>query len=51
MGRAILLIKEKNSIMNLMLANCLHAYFTKVEELTTYDFHRMPEAPYEGTVI
>lgn len=51
MRKPILLINEKNSIMNLMMANSLHAYFTKVEDLATYDFHRMPKVPYEGTVI
>jgi hypothetical protein len=33
-----------------MMANSLHAFFTKVEDLATYDFHRMPKA-YEGPVI
>ncbi|UTE76733.1 nucleoside 2-deoxyribosyltransferase [Rossellomorea sp. KS-H15a] len=51
MRKPILLINEKNSVMNLMMAESLHAYFTKVEELATYDFHRMPKAQYEGPVI
>ncbi|WP_235576040.1 nucleoside 2-deoxyribosyltransferase [Rossellomorea vietnamensis] len=51
MRKPILLINEKNSIMNHMMANSLHAYFTKVEDLATYDFHRMPKVTYEGTVI
>ncbi|MDX8345822.1 nucleoside 2-deoxyribosyltransferase [Rossellomorea sp. YZS02] len=51
MRKPILLINEKNSVMNLMMADSLHAYFTEVEELSTYDFYRMPKAPYEGPVI
>lgn len=51
MRKPILLINERNATMNLMMANSLHAYFTKVEDLARYDFHRMPKAPYEGPVI
>lgn len=49
--KPIILINEKNATMNLMMADSLHAYFTKVDDLASYNFHRMPKAPYEGPVI
>ncbi|MCA1054201.1 nucleoside 2-deoxyribosyltransferase [Rossellomorea aquimaris] len=51
MQKPILLINEKNATMNLMLSDSLHAYFTRVEDVASYDFHRMPKAPYVGPVI
>ncbi|KUP06575.1 nucleoside 2-deoxyribosyltransferase [Bacillus coahuilensis p1.1.43] len=51
MQKPILLIKEKDAAINLMLAESLHAYLTNVEEVATYDFFRMPSSRYEGLII
>ena len=46
--KPIILIKEKESIPNLMLVESLHAYLTNVEDIATYDFINMPRIPYKG---
>ncbi|KSU83503.1 Nucleoside 2-deoxyribosyltransferase [Fictibacillus enclensis] len=49
--KVIILIKEKESVPNLMLIESLHAFFTNVDSMATYDFIRMPAQPYEGPFI
>lgn len=34
-----------------MLIESLHAFFTNVDSMATYDFIRMPAHPYEGPFI
>lgn len=49
--KPIVLIKEKESIPNLMLVESIHAYFSRVEDVATYDFINMPYIPYKGFLI
>ncbi|MED1201506.1 nucleoside 2-deoxyribosyltransferase [Heyndrickxia acidicola] len=51
MQKPIILINEKVPIINLMMAESLHAYLTRVEDIAFYDFLRMPAKPYTGKVI
>jgi nucleoside 2-deoxyribosyltransferase len=51
MQKPIILIKEEDGILNLMLAESLRAYFDKIECVASYDFINMPAIPYEGPVI
>jgi nucleoside 2-deoxyribosyltransferase len=51
MQKPIILIKEKASVTNLMLAESLHAYLTRVEDVSFYDFIHMPKLAYEGPII
>lgn len=49
--KPIILIKEKESIPNLMLVESIHAYFSRIEDVATYDFINMPRIPYKGPLI
>lgn len=49
--KPIILVKEKESVPNLMLVESAYAYFTRVEELATYNFMKMPRIPYQGDLI
>jgi nucleoside 2-deoxyribosyltransferase len=49
--KPIILIKEKPSVINLMLAEGLHAYLNRVEDVSLYDFINMPKLQYEGPII
>ncbi|EJS58517.1 hypothetical protein ICE_01926 [Bacillus cereus BAG1X1-2] len=49
--KPIILIKEKESIPNLMLIESLHAYLANIEDIVTYDFINMPRIPYKGPLV
>ncbi|MFC6274665.1 nucleoside 2-deoxyribosyltransferase [Levilactobacillus tangyuanensis] len=49
--KPVVLLHEKKTILNLMLAESLHAHLTDAAELATYDFSTLPESHYEGKVI
>jgi len=49
--KPVVLLHEKDTTLNLMLAEGLHAYLQDAEELTTYDFTNLPVSHYEGDVI
>ncbi|QQZ09913.1 nucleoside 2-deoxyribosyltransferase [Heyndrickxia vini] len=51
MQKPIILIKEKESIPNLMLVESIRAYFPRVEDVATYDFINMPRIPYKGPLF
>jgi nucleoside 2-deoxyribosyltransferase len=51
MQKPIILINEKVPIVNLMMAESLYAYLTRVEDITSYDFLRMPRNSYTGKII
>lgn len=47
----VVLVHEKDNIVNLMLAESLQAYLTQADALATYDFATLPANRYEGEVI
>ncbi|CAJ1227513.1 nucleoside 2-deoxyribosyltransferase [Levilactobacillus zymae] len=47
----VILVHEKDNIVNLMLAESLQAYLTHTDDLVTYDFAQLPANRYEGEVI
>ncbi|MCH4123208.1 MAG: nucleoside 2-deoxyribosyltransferase [Levilactobacillus sp.] len=49
--KPIVVLHEKDTILNLMLAEGLHAYLREAEALAAYDFSTLPESHYHGEVI
>ena len=49
--KPIIVLHEKDTILNLMLAEGLHAYLQKAESLAAYDFTNLPESHYHGKVF
>ncbi|MCO0831548.1 nucleoside 2-deoxyribosyltransferase [Fructobacillus sp. W13] len=47
----VIIIKEDDVTLNLMLAKSLTAYLHKVEAVLDYDLDKMEEIPYDGSVI
>ncbi|GAP02186.1 purine transdeoxyribosylase [Fructobacillus pseudoficulneus] len=50
-GMPIVIIKEDDVTLNLMLAMSLTAYLHKIEDLADYDLEALPKLPYDGEVI
>ncbi|MCM3639654.1 nucleoside 2-deoxyribosyltransferase [Priestia aryabhattai] len=50
-GKPIILIHEKGGIVNLMLAEGLHGYLTKAEDVAEYDFSTLPLIEFKGEVL
>jgi nucleoside 2-deoxyribosyltransferase len=51
MQKPIILVNERVPIINLMMAESPHAYLTRVEDVASYDFIKMPRSYYTGKVI
>lgn len=49
--KPVVVLHEKDTILNLMLAEGLHAYLREAEALAAYDFATLPESHYQGKVI
>lgn len=50
-GKPVVLFHEKEAIVNLMLSNGSKSYLTKVSDVESFDFEKMPEYHYEGEVF
>jgi len=49
--KPVVILHEKETILNLMIAEGLHAYVREAEALAAYDFSTLPESHYHGKVI
>lgn len=49
--KPVVLLHEKDTTLNLMLAQGLHAYLTRADQLADYDFKNLPTSTYDGPVI
>lgn len=50
-NKPVIVVKEKAGSVNLMLSEPLHAYFTDVAELETYDFDALAKTEFTGEVF
>jgi nucleoside 2-deoxyribosyltransferase len=50
-GKPIILVHEKDTKVNLMLSDSLHAYLKRAEYVEGYDFIKMPKSDFTGEVI
>lgn len=50
-NKPIILIQEKDCLLNLMLSDSLHAFLKHAEDVANYDFNKMPKIEYTGQVI
>ncbi|KRK39148.1 nucleoside 2-deoxyribosyltransferase [Levilactobacillus parabrevis] len=49
--KPVVILHEKDTTLNLMIAEGLHAYVQEAEALAAYDFSTLPESHYHGKVI
>lgn len=49
--KPVVLFHEKDTVLNLMLAESLHAYLKSAKDLAEYDFNSLPESHYHGKVF
>ena len=49
--KPVVILHEKDTTLNLMIAEGLHAYVREAEALAAYDFSTLPESHYHGDVI
>ncbi len=49
--KPVVILHEKKTTLNLMIAEGLHAYVQEAEALAAYDFATLPESHYHGDVI
>ena len=47
----VIVVKEKEGAVNLMMGIPLTAYLTSVEDLATYDFDALAEIPVSGEIF
>lgn len=47
----VIVIKEDDVTLNLMIAQALTAYLHKVEDVSDYDFEKLEKIPYDGAVV
>ncbi|MDF7636882.1 nucleoside 2-deoxyribosyltransferase [Leuconostocaceae bacterium ESL0958] len=50
-GLPVLVIKEEDVTLNLMIVKSLTAYFDTIEALADYDLDQLAQQPYSGQVI
>jgi nucleoside 2-deoxyribosyltransferase len=50
-GKPVILVHEKDTKVNLMLSDSLHAYVVKAEDIADYNFLKMPKSNFTGEVI
>lgn len=47
----VIVIKEDDVTLNLMIAQALTAYLHSVEDVADYDFEKLEKIPYDGAVV
>lgn len=50
-GKQVLVVKETDVPLNLMIADSLHYFTDRAERIRDYNFIKMPECRYKGAVI
>lgn len=51
LGKPVLIYNPEKRILNLMIADSLHAYFEDIKDLGNYDFDSLPIIAYEKEVV
>lgn len=51
MGKPVVVFQQKDEPLNLMISESLHAYLRNGEQLQAYDFSKMPESHYTGSIF